>query len=102
VPSARPVDPGWYDQLIQQTFNGRWVQPEGLVVGPASPLVAKLSVTIGRDGTVLHGRLVKPSGVAELDASVMRAAEAVKKIPQPLPKGLAGENYQIIINFQLN
>ena len=93
-------DFGAYDLLITKEFHRAWEQPLGIDT-PFRQNTAKLSVRIGRDGTVERFSLARLTGVPELDSSVLAAARSVRRIA-PLPDDFHGEAYEVMINFQLD
>lgn len=88
-----------YHARLQRLLESHWQQP----AHPASerPPVAKVAVTIHRDGTIESAKLAASSGFPEVDRSVLAAAHAVSHI-EPLPSAVAGDSYQLIIRFVLH
>jgi TonB family protein len=74
---------GNYKQAILGAYDRVWDAPEGIAGNEASVTV---SVTIARDGTVISARIIRPSGDAQMDASVRRALDRVSFIA-PFPDG---------------
>lgn len=89
--------PGWYYGLVQATFHDQWAQPGGLSISTGD---AQLSIRVHRDGTVSNRKLIKKTGVAAMDQSVMNAANAVKKLKN-LPGTFSGDYIDITITFVL-
>lgn len=87
-----------YYQQLHALFDAQWVQPGGLGVIANNAVEVELRVEPG--GRIISKRLVAPSGIAALDASVQAALDAVSALP-PLPetKGLAHQDIRIL--FQL-
>jgi TonB family protein len=74
---------GTYKQAILAAYDRVWDAPESIAGSEASVTV---SVTIARDGTVISARIIRPSGDAQMDASVQRALNRVSFIA-PFPDG---------------
>jgi TonB family protein len=58
-------------------------------------------IVIARDGTVLSGRLIKQSGDAAVDRSIIRVLNEVKSVP-PFPDEAREEERTVRIIFDLN
>ena len=89
-----------YDHIISTEFYRAWDQPRGLEI-PDGHNIARLYVTIGRDGKVKQFSLAQLTGVPELDSSVLAAARKVRQLI-PIPADYVGDTYKIAINFQLD
>lgn len=96
--SARDDFPGWYFAMVRQTLYDAWLQPSGL--SAASGLTVHVLIRVERDGTISRRQLVKPSGNAAMDDSVMRAVESVRKL-RPLPDQYRGPYRDITVEFEL-
>ena len=96
--SASSAETGWYDQLIKNTFEGNWREPQ-LTTG--QNLFAKVKITIAPDGRVIEARFVQQSDVRAMDDSVVEALKATKRIPRPLPDELAQGDYSFLFTFKL-
>jgi TonB family protein len=88
----------WYNNLIYAAFRKHWRQPVGLDLGKQAE--ADLRVVITTEGEVDFYELSKSSGNTILDASVLRAASRVERLP-PLPDELGSAKYEVTIRFQL-
>jgi TonB family protein len=72
------VNDATYKSIVRQTFYDAWEQPSYEDVGGST---ATVSIRLQKDGTIVGRALVVSSGSAILDASAMRGARAVKRIP---------------------
>ena len=61
--------------------------------------VAKVSVTIRRDGRVLSARIIRRTGDAALDRSVQRALDRVRTIGKSFPSGSKGSQRTFTLDF---
>ena len=89
-----------YDHIISTEFYRAWEQPRGVSI-PEGHNIARLYVTIGRDGKVEQFSLAQLTGIPELDSSVLAAARKVRRLV-PIPDDYGGDNYKIAINFELD
>jgi TonB family protein len=98
-PSASQGEINAYNSMIKSVFHSRWSQPKNI---NSRVLVTRTQITIAPDGRIVSARIVTPSGVRELDASVDRSLRAVSRL-RPLPKGIAppGKNYTVVIRYEL-
>ena len=88
-----------YHERIQRVMESHWQQP---VHDSSSAVpVAKVALTVSREGVVSGIRLATSSGSAELDRSALAAAHAVPQI-DPLPSVLNCDSYQLLIRFVLH
>lgn len=87
----------WYYATVRQIMYDAWPQPGASV--PAGT-TARVEIRVMRDGTVVRRTLAGPSGNNVMDQSVMRAVEAVPKLP-PLPAAWNGPWRDISIEFVL-
>ena len=90
-------DENTYLAVVWQTFYDAWVQPSYSDVGDAE---ASISIELALDGAVTGRTLARSSGNAILDASAMRAAESVQRIPG-LSKDFTAENGKITVQFKV-
>ena len=74
-----------YANFVVGVYRRTWepLIPSGL----ARSRIAKVSVTIRRDGRVLSARIIRKTGDAALDRSVQRALDRVKTIGKSFPAG---------------
>ncbi len=61
--------------------------------------VAKVSVTIARDGRVLKSAIIRPTGDAALDRSVQRALDRVRTIGKSFPSGSRDPQRTFTLDF---
>ncbi len=101
------------DEALYETFMRVWRPPHPRHLNRARRTV-RLDVTLNPDVTIAHSELASPSGSAELDLSVLAAAEEVTallrdrrddraalKFPAKLPSPLANSRYDCRILFQV-
>ena len=88
----------WYYALVRQIMYDAWEQPGSL--SAAAGFSADVEIVVQRDGTITARRMQRPSGNALLDASVMKAVNAVSKL-RPLPSSFIGGAHTIVITFEL-
>lgn len=90
---------GWYNGLIKDRFYAQW-EPPAVADPAARNYRAALKITIEKDGRVSRFSLMKPSGIAAIDDSILAAAAGVKQI-EPLPERLAKKgSYEVAIAFE--
>lgn len=98
-PVAGPEQPyAWYLALVRATMYDAWQQPSALA--GKRGLVASMLIRVRQDGEIIERRLLKGSGNALMDASVLNAVESVKKLPE-LPFGFGGNTKDLTIDFEL-
>ena len=86
-----------YAAWVKTVYENAWIAPEDAATDDA---VTKVTVTIASDGTVLSGRISRPSGDAPVDRSVQRTLERVTFV-KPFPEGSKDKQRTFIINFNL-
>ena len=86
-----------YMELVRLTMYKVWEQPTSL---PANGLVTKVEIFFGANGAVTGSRKAGGSGNATMDDSVMRAVEAVRRIPG-LPASFISKHPSLIVEFEL-
>ena len=86
-----------YSAWVKTVYENAWVAPEDTATDDA---VTKVTVTIASDGTVLSGRISRPSGDSPVDKSVQRTLDRVTFIA-PFPDGAKEKQRTYIINFNL-
>lgn len=89
----------WYLSLVRQTMYDAWKQPSGL--SASSGFYALVEIEVRKDGTITRRSLVRPSGHAAMDQSVMAAVRSVERL-KPLPDGYAENARTITIEFRLS
>lgn len=99
--SARPANDfpfDWYFAVVRNVFYEAWQRPSTSVVPAGTSML--VSIRVLRDGTVKEHQIIRTSGNAVMDASVIRAVESVRKI-QPLPAQYRGDYRDISVVFEL-
>ena len=86
-----------YGQVVKTIYTHAWIEPQSVTDEEAT---ATAVIVIARDGTVISARLSKPSGNAEIDASVLRTLRRVTSVPH-FPEGAKEEQRTYNINFNL-
>lgn len=86
-----------YMELVRLTMYKVWEQPTSL---PANGLVTKVEIFFGANGAITGSRKAGGSGNATMDDSVMRAVEAVRRIPG-LPASFLSKHPSLIVQFEL-
>lgn len=88
------------DEAVNSAFLSSWVAPPITSV-PENQREARLSISIGKDGTVIKSQMTKFSHSHALDESILEAAAKVKKISTSLPSNYTKESYDLELNFLL-
>ena len=86
-----------YASYVVAVYRRTWepLIPDNL----ARPRVAKVSVTIRRDGRVLSERIIRRTGDAALDRSVQRALDRVRTIGKSFPSGSKDSQRTFTLDF---
>ena len=86
-----------YANFVVGVYRRTWepLIPSGL----ARSRIAKVSVTIRRDGRVLSTKIIHKTGDAALDRSVQLALERVKTIGKPFPLGSKDSQRTFTLDF---
>ena len=84
-------------EVIRKAMYDAWNQPDAPDVEGRT---SDVEITFGPGGTVLKTRLARGSGNAAMDASVMQAAGAVRRI-DGLPAAFLEQNPTVVITFKL-
>ena len=86
-----------YANFVVGVYRRTWepLIPSGL----ARSRIAKVSVTIRRDGRVLSARIIRKTGDAALDRSVQRALDRVKTIGKSFPLGSKDSQRTFTLDF---
>ncbi len=98
APSQDDFPFSWYFVLVKQALYAAWDKPSDESVAPG--MVARIIITVKRDGTISQSLLRRSSGSALLDASALRAVESVSRL-DPLPARYRGDRREITIDFEL-
>lgn len=88
------------DEAVNAAFLTGWTAPPIESV-PDGQREGRLSISIGKDGTVLKAQMSKFSGSHVLDQSILEVASKVKKISTTLPANFPKESYDLELNFLL-
>ena len=86
-----------YGSLIVAACKRNWTPPGQGVLGRSAPNVL-VSITVARDGRILGQRVVRSSGNAALDRSVLEAVEQSNPLPA-FPRELTGVQRDFEIRF---
>jgi len=87
----------WYFALVRQTMYEAWNQPGSTVpVGTT----AEVMVRVEKDGAITRRTMTRSSGHPLMDASVMKAVQAVARL-RPLPAQWNEPHRDITIEFEL-
>ncbi len=86
-----------YGAWVKTKYDNAWLAPDDATSDDA---VAKVSVTIASDGTVVSARITKASGDSQVDRSVQATLDRVTFIA-PFPDGAKEKQRTYIINFNL-
>ena len=86
-----------YANFVVGVYRRTWepLIPSGL----ARSRIAKVSVTIRRDGRVLSARIIRKTGDAALDRSVQRALDRVRTIGKSFPLGSKDSQRTFTLDF---
>ncbi len=84
---------------VKDAYISQWQQPYQLVES-GSKYRVRVEIVIGRTGNVVSARVVARSGNAEMDRSVQEAVSRVSQV-DPLPAGIGGGTYAILLNFDI-
>lgn len=86
--------------MIKERFETQWDQPT-TPFDAGRKYTATMRVRIERDGRIASYRLVRSSGLAPMDESLLAAAARVSRI-EPLPATLARAGiYEVSLEFEL-
>ena len=97
MPGTGSVSYANYASVVKSIYEQAWTPPDDTASDDA---IAKVSVTIGRDGAVISSRILNPSGDASVDRSVQRTLDRVNFVA-PFPDGAREKERTFIINFNL-
>ena len=86
-----------YASAVKSKYEAAWMPPDDTSSDDAN---VKVSVTIGRDGTVISSRILDRSGDSKVDASIQRTLDRVTFVA-PFPDGAKETERTFIINFNL-
>ena len=89
---------GWYYSQVRAVMYEAWQQPSSLA--GRKGLLSQILIRVQRDGRISRRSLIKSSGNALMDSSVLTAVESVQRL-QELPAGFGSSYKEITINFEL-
>jgi TonB family protein len=84
-------------QGVKKVYTDAWIMPDGVKDDSAT---VSVSVTIGRDGSVLSSRIIRRSGDAAVDQSVQMVLDRVTRTV-PLPASSDDNQRTVTINFNV-
>jgi len=87
-----------YRDVVRSAYYRAWVAPEN---GGDKAALPEARIVVARDGSIVSAELVSPSGETSLDKSVLRALQAVTKLP-PFPASAHDEQRTFRIQFSLD
>jgi TonB family protein len=87
-----------FEQAVRSVYDRAWTVPDGVTDDEAA---ATATITIGRDGTVLHARISQSSGNAAVDRSVRSVLDRVKWAA-PLPEKERENQRTLKIKFNVS
>lgn len=87
-----------YASWVQTVYLGAWVPPDGTDTAAA---IARASITIANDGSVVSYRLIGKSGDRDVDDSIQRTLERVTSMGRPFPEGMKEKQRTYILRFDL-
>ncbi|MCB1275627.1 TonB C-terminal domain-containing protein [Prosthecobacter sp.] len=88
------------DEAVNAAFLAAWTAPP-LDSVPDGQREGRLSISIGKDGTLLKSQMSKFSGSHVLDQSILEASAHVKKISTTLPSKYSKDSYDLELSFLL-
>lgn len=97
MPGTSSVSYANYASVVKSVYTQAWTPPDDAANDEAN---VRVSVVIGRDGSVITSRMLTPSGDAGVDRSVQRTLDRVNFIA-PFPDGSKEKEKTFIINFNL-
>ena len=95
--SSQDEDAIYFD-IVRRAMYRAWIQPESLAV---EGLTTKAMIQLANDGTVISGKVIRPSGNGVMDASVKSALASVKRIPG-LSASFLATHREITVDFELS
>ena len=97
MPGTSSVSYANYASVVKSIYTQAWTPPDDTASDDAN---VRVSVVIGRDGSVITSSVLTPSGDASVDRSVQRTLDRVTFIA-PFPDGSKEKEKTFIINFNL-
>lgn len=87
-----------YASWVQTVYLGAWVPPDST---DSTAAIARASITIASDGSVVSYRLIGKSGDRDIDESIQRTLERVTTMGRPFPDGMKEKQRTYILRFDL-
>jgi outer membrane biosynthesis protein TonB len=87
-----------YASWVQTVYLGAWVPPDST---DSTAAIARASITIASDGSVVSYRLIGKSGDRDVDETVQRTLERVTTMGRPFPEGMKEKQHTYILRFDL-
>jgi TonB family protein len=87
-----------YGQIVRKIYTDGWIVPDDMTDDEAT---VKVSVTIARDGKVLSGHIVSPSGSTAANRSIQNTLDRIRTIGLPFPEGAKESQRTFIMTFNL-
>jgi TonB family protein len=97
MPGNSTASDARYAAAVKSKYEAAWTPPDDTSSDDAN---VKVSVTIGRDGTVTSARILDRSGDSKVDNSVQRTLDRVTFVA-PFPDDWKENERTFIINFNL-
>jgi colicin import membrane protein len=91
------TDMDLYYGYVFKILYEAWIQPSDLA---GSQISSSVRIRVKKDGTILARDMIRPSGNAVMDQSVMKAVNKFNRL-KPLPASFNGSSKDITIDFQL-
>jgi len=87
-----------YFAFVRRTMHEVWDQPSAASARLGA--MTKVSIRVHRDGTITFPKIIRSSGDAEMDDSVLRAVHSVHRLKE-LPRRYKGDYKDITVDFIL-
>jgi outer membrane biosynthesis protein TonB len=87
-----------YASWVQTVYLGAWVPPDST---DSTAAIARATITIASDGSVVSYRLIGKSGDRDVDESIQRTLERVTTMRRPFPDGMKEKQHTYILRFDL-
>jgi len=87
-----------YEQAVRRIYIQAWQPADGVSTNASIQSICKVSIVIGRDGSVISAKVVKPSGDEQMDKSVHTVLDKIRFV-QPFESGARDKRRIFSINF---
>ena len=87
-----------YFAFVRRAMHEVWDQPSAASARLGA--MTKVSIRVHRDGTITFPKIIRSSGDAEMDDSVLRAVHSVRRLKE-LPRQYQGDYKDITVDFIL-